>query len=317
MATTPALPPVPGHAADFDVDDLVDRKRAGGLGISVCLPARNEEATVGHIVATVRRTLMETVPLVDEVVVIDDRSTDATAEAAGWEGARVLGVDDVLPGTPRGAGKGNAMWKSLYAADGDLVCWLDADVRNFGSHFVTGLLAPLVNDPDVAFVKGYYRRPLHAEPTGGGRVTELMARPLLSVLFPELAGFIQPLGGEYAGRRDVLEAVPFVEGWGVEIGLLVDIVRRFGLGAVAQVDLGVREHRNRPLDELGAQATSILVTALRRAGLTDVDHTMLTRFTEAFEPERIAIDASERPPLITVPEYCEKFAHRTPCRATG
>jgi glucosyl-3-phosphoglycerate synthase len=139
----------------------------------------------------------------------------------------------------------------------------------------------------------------------------------LSLLFPELAGFVQPLGGEYAGRRDVLEAVPFVEGWGVEIGLLVDVVARVGLGATAQVDLGVREHRNRPLDELGAQATSILVTALRRAGLTDVDHTTLTRFTEAFEPERIAIDASERPPLLTIPEYCRKFAHRTPCRATG
>jgi glucosyl-3-phosphoglycerate synthase len=260
---------------------------------------------------------MEAVPLVDEVVVIDDRSTDATAEAAAWEGARVLGVDDVLPDTPRGAGKGNAMWKSLHAADGDLVCWLDADVRNFAPHFVSGLLGPLLTDPDVAFVKGYYRRPLHGEPTGGGRVTELVARPLLSLLFPELAGFVQPLGGEYAGRRDVLEAVPFVEGWGVEIGLLVDVVARVGLGATAQVDLGVREHRNRPLDELGAQATSILVTALRRAGLTDVDHTTLTRFTEAFEPERIAIDASERPPLLTIPEYCRKFAHRTPCRATG
>jgi glucosyl-3-phosphoglycerate synthase len=317
VATPPALPSVPGHAAELDLDGLVDRKRARGLGVSVCLPARNEEATVGHIVATVRRTLMEAVPLVDEVVVIDDRSTDATAEAAAWEGARVLGVDDVLPDTPRGAGKGNAMWKSLHAADGDLVCWLDADVRNFAPHFVSGLLGPLLTDPDVAFVKGYYRRPLHGEPTGGGRVTELVARPLLSLLFPELAGFVQPLGGEYAGRRDVLEAVPFVEGWGVEIGLLVDVVARVGLGATAQVDLGVREHRNRPLDELGAQATSILVTALRRAGLTDVDHTTLTRFTEAFEPERIAIDASERPPLLTIPEYCRKFAHRTPCRATG
>jgi glucosyl-3-phosphoglycerate synthase len=317
VATPPASPPEPGHAPVVDVDDLVARKQARGLGISVCLPARNEEATVGHIVATIRRTLMELVPLVDEVVVIDDRSTDATAEAAAWEGARVFGVDEVLPGAPRGSGKGNALWTSLYAAEGDLVCWLDADVRNFGSHFVTGLLAPLVNDPDVAFVKGYYRRPLHAEPTGGGRVTELMARPLLSVLFPELTGFIQPLGGEYAGRRDVLEAVPFVEGWGVEIGLLVDIVRQFGLGAVAQVDLGVREHRNRPLDELGAQATAILATALRRAGLTDADAATLTRFTEAFEVERIAIDTSERPPIIELPEYCEKFAHREPCRATG
>jgi len=316
VATTPVLPPEPRSAADFDPAELVGRKRDQALRVSVCLPARDEEATVGHIVATVRRTLMETVSLVDEVVVIDDRSTDATAEAAAWEGARVLAVDEILPGTGPGRGKGNAMWKSLYATEGDLVCWVDADIRNFGPHFVTGLLGPLLTEPGTAFVKGYYRRPLHGEPTGGGRVTELMARPLLSVLFPELAGFVQPLGGEYAGRRDVLEAVPFVEGWGVEIGLLVDVVARVGLDATAQVDLGVREHRNRPIDELGAPATAILLTALRRAGLANLDHATLTRFNEAFEVERLAVDASERPPIVSIPEYCEKF--RRPCgRAVG
>jgi glucosyl-3-phosphoglycerate synthase len=307
VATPPVLPPLPRHAPEYDPRDLLARKREQGLVLSVCLPARNEEATVGHIVATVRRTLMEAVPLVDEVVVIDDRSTDATAEVAAWEGARVLGVDDVLPETGPGQGKGNAMWKSLHATRGDLVCWVDADIRNFAPHFVTELLGPLVTEPGTAFVKGYYRRPLHGEPTGGGRVTELVARPLLSVLFPELAGFIQPLGGEYAGRRDVLDAVPFVEGWGVEIGLLIDIVARVGLGATAQVDLGVREHRNRPLDELGPQATAILLTALRRAGLTDRDHTTLTRFTEAFELQLVDVDAAERPPIVTIPAYCEKF----------
>jgi glucosyl-3-phosphoglycerate synthase len=316
VVTTPRLPPEPRSAAGFDPDDLVGRKRDQGIGISVCLPARDEEATVGHIVATVRRTLMEAVPLVDEVVVIDDRSTDATAEAAAWEGARVLAVDDILPETGPGHGKGNAMWKSLYATDGDIVCWVDADLRNFGPDFVTGLVGPLLTEPEIAFVKSYYRRPLHGEPTGGGRVTELVARPLVSVLFPELAGFIQPLGGEYAGRRDVLEAVPFVEGWGVELGLLVDIVARVGLGATAQVDLGVREHRNRPIDELGAPATAILLTALRRAGLADVDHTTLTRFSEAFEVERLPVDTSERPPIVSIPAYREKF--RRPCgRALG
>jgi glucosyl-3-phosphoglycerate synthase len=198
------------------------------------------------------------------------------------------------------------MWKSLHVTGGDVVCWVDADIRNFAEHFVTGLLGPLLTDPGIAFVKGYYRRPLHGEPTGGGRVTELVARPLLSVLFPELAGFIQPLGGEYAGRRNVLEQVPFVEGWGVELGLLVDIVRLVGLGATAQVDLGVREHRNRPLDELGGQATAILLTALRRAGLTDIDHTTLTRFTDAFDPSIVAVDAAERPPMVTVPAYCDR-----------
>jgi glucosyl-3-phosphoglycerate synthase len=307
VATPPALPPLPRHAPEYDAEDLLARKRARGLTLSVCLPARNEEATVGHIVATVRRTLMEAVPLVDEVVVIDDRSTDATAEVAAWEGARVLGVDDVLAETGPGHGKGNAMWKSLHATSGDLVCWVDADIRNFAPHFVTGLLGPLVTDPATAFVKGYYRRPLHGEGNGGGRVTELVARPILAVLFPELAPIVQPLAGEYAGRRDVLEAVPFVEGWGVEIGLLVDVVARVGLGATAQVDLGVREHRNRPLDELGAQATAILLTALRRAGLADRDRATLTRFTEAFEPQLVDVDAAERPPITSVAAYRSKF----------
>ena len=308
VATPPALMPVPICSEDFDVLDLLRQKQERGLTISVCLPARDEETTVGQIVATVRRTLVEAVPLVDEVVVIDDGSIDSTPEVAAWEGARVVAVDDVLSEAGPGSGKGNAMWKSLHATSGDLVCWVDADIRNFGHHFISGLLGPLITDPDIAFVKGYYRRPLHGEPTGGGRVTELVARPLLSVLFPELAGFIQPLSGEYAGRRSLLEQVPFVEGWGVEIGLLVDVVRRVGLAGTAQVDLGVREHRNRPLDELGPQATAILVTALRRAGLVSgdaalADHATLTRFTEAFEPASVPVEVRERPPIATVPAY--------------
>ena len=243
-------------------------RRPPGSRVSVCLPARDEEATVGHIVATVRRTLMEEVALVDEVLVAR-RRLDATPPRPSRPG-RAPGSwrsPDVLPETGPGSGKGNAMWKSLDAAEGDLLCWLDADIRNFGAHFVTGLLGPLLTQPDVAFVKGFYRRPLHDQPEGGGRVTELMARPLISTLFPQLARFVQPLSGEYAGRRDVLETLPFVEGWGVEFALLVDVVERFGLASTAQVDLGVREHRNRSLAELGPQATAILVTALRRAGL--------------------------------------------------
>ena len=164
-----------------------------GVRTAVIIPARNEEATVGTIVANVRRNLVDHVPLVDEVVVMDDGSTDATAEAAAWEGARVHAVDDVLPDLPRGSGKGNALWMSLHACEGDVIVWLDADVRNFGPHFVTRLLAPLLTDPAIGFVKGFYRRPLHGEATGGGRVTELMARPLISALFPHLSGFVQPL----------------------------------------------------------------------------------------------------------------------------
>jgi glucosyl-3-phosphoglycerate synthase len=297
-----------GGLQDLDVVALADAKRETGASISVCLPARNEETTVGQIVATVRRNLVEQVSLVDEVVVIDDGSTDATAEVASWEGARVLTVGEILPDVAPGSGKGNALWMSLYACEGDIVCWLDADVRNFGAHFVTRLLSPLLTDPAVGFVKGHYRRPLHGDATGGGRVTELMARPVISALFPHLSGFVQPLAGEYAGRRTLLETVPFVEGWGVEIGLLIDLVANFGTDALAQVDLDVREHRNRPLDELGPQAMAILVTGLRRAGVpVDKRLAELVRYDDDQRAERVAVEIRERPPIITVPAYRAKF----------
>jgi glucosyl-3-phosphoglycerate synthase len=283
------------------------RAKAGTV-VSVCLPARNEEATIGPIVASVRRHLMEEARLVDEVVVIDDGSTDATAAVARGEGALVLPTDEILPDLPAGSGKGNALWLSLYACEGDIVCWLDADVRNFGPHFVTRLVAPMLMDPTIGFVKGYYDRPLGGDANGGGRVTELVARPLLSALFPHLTRFVQPLAGEYAGRREMLEAVPFVEGYGVEIGLLVDLVARFGLDAVTQVDLDVREHRNRPLGELGPQAMAVLVTGLRRAGVpVDKRLAELIRFDDNREIERVAVEIRERPPMITVPAYLAKF----------
>ena len=291
------------------LDELVAAKARAGTTISVCLPARNEEATVGAIVANVRRNLVDHAPLVDEVVVMDDGSEDATAEAAAWEGARVFAVEDVLPDLPRGSGKGNALWKSLHACEGDVIVWLDADVRNFGPHFVTRLVEPLLTDPRVGFVKGFYRRPLHGEATGGGRVTELMARPLISSLFPHLAGFVQPLSGEYAGRRSLLETVPFVEGWGVEIGLLIDLVANFGIDALAQADLDVREHRNRTLEDLGPQAMAILVTGLRRAGVpVDKRLAELVRYDALDQhQERVDVEIRERPPIVQVPAYRQKF----------
>jgi len=297
---------------ELDVSALVAAKERLGVTVSVCLPARNEEPTVGHIVANVRRNLVTGAGLVDEVVVVDDHSTDATAEEAAWEGARVVAVDDILPDVAPGSGKGNVLWLSLYACEGDIVCWLDADVRNFGPHFVTRLLAPLLTDPAVGFVKGYYRRPLHGDATGGGRVTELMARPVISALFPHLASFVQPLSGEYAGRREMLETVPFVEGWGVELGLLIDLTARFGIDALAQADLDVREHRNRPIAQLGPQAMAILVTGLRRAGVpVDPRLAELVRYDDDWQAERVAVEIRERPPMLTVPAYRQKFGKET------
>ena len=289
---------------------LARAKAREGLTVSVCIPARDEEATIAEIVATIQQRLVEQVPLVDEIMVLDDGSVDGTATTAAHAGARVCTVDDVLPAMPLGSGKGNALWKALFVAEGDLICFLDADVRNFRPHFVSRLVAPLITRPEIGMAKSYYRRPLYGEPSGGGRVTELMARPLLSRLFPQLSHFVQPLSGEYAARRVVLEAVPFVQGWGVEIGLLIDVAEEFGVSSIAQVDLGVREHRNRPLDDLGLQALAILVTGLRRAGL-DADAAsataQLVRFGTALQPETVAVEVGERPPMLTVPAYRAKF----------
>lgn len=280
-------PPISSwHHGAFATDVLVEAKAAGGHHVSVCVPARDEAATIGPIVEAVREELVDGCGLVDEIVVLDDSSNDATARVATAAGATVVSVADVLVECGPGLGKGNALWKSLHAAKGDLLVYCDADIEGFGCHFVTGLLGPLLSVGDVGFVKGFYRRPTPAEPDGGGRVTELVARPLLSLLFPHLTAIVQPLAGEYAGRRALLEQVPFAEGYGVDLGLLLDVSARFGLAAVAQVDLGTRVHRNRPLHELAPAAKQVIRTALGRAGSPH---------------EGVAM--SERPPMVEVPAY--------------
>ena len=292
----------------MNLADLVAAKRAGGHLISVCLPAPNEAATVGAIVREVRSELVSA-GLVDEVVVVDDGSTDATAKTARTAGATVVAEADVLREAGPGSGKGNALWKSLHACAGDLLCWLDADLRNFRADAVAKLVEPLVFDTDIVLVKASYARSYEGAPSGGGRVTELVARPLLSLLFPKLADIVQPLGGEYAGRRDALEVLPFVEGWGVELGLLVDVVERFGRDAVAQVDLGTREHRNRPVDELSAQSLAIIATALRRSGLMQFDAPAVELLRADIDGtvEAELVEIRERPPIATIPAY--KAAH--------
>lgn len=302
-------------------DRTVLARAKGPLRVDVVLPARDEEATVGSIVERIRRELVEQVPLVDEIVVVDSGSSDATAAVASAAGARVVRQDSVLPSLGNVPGKGEALWKSLFATTADVLVFVDADLRDFDPQFVVGLLGPLLTDPGVDFVKGLYDRPLSTVdqvlPAGGGRVTELVARPLLGLHWPELAGFVQPLAGEYAARRRVLEQVPFVSGYGVEIGLLVDLLELVGLDAMAQVDLGARQHRNQDDFALGRMAAQIVHTVLlrlethNRAVLTDRPGSTLTQFRRVggtYQPYCTEVSVTERPPMTTVPEYQRRLA---------
>ena len=285
-------------AEEFSAADLAARK--GATTVSVCLPARNEEATVGAIVEVVRAELMEKLGLVDELIVMDDHSTDRTAAVAKDAGATVVACSEVLTHLGNQPGKGETLWKSLFASAGDIVVWCDSDVANFGPHFISGLLGPLLLDDAIGYCKGFYHRPVGADQRGGGRTTELVARPLIALLFPELGDIVQPLAGEYAGRRDVLERVPFVQGYGVEMGLLIDVWRLVGYNAIAQVDLGTRVHRNRPLHELSSQATEVMQVALHRADRTLVN-TAITLRRPGFGDTEITMQ--ERPPLVEVTGY--------------
>jgi glucosyl-3-phosphoglycerate synthase len=307
--------------AELDLPALLRAKRRGGHRVSVVLPARNEAATVGALVADLRERWMRRVPLVDELLVVDSDSTDATADVARAAGADVVATTEVLPAHGSRPGKGEALWKSLAATTGDLLVFLDADLIGDVAHYVPGLLGPLLADPHVLYAKGCYTRPLELEgdirPAGGGRVTELTARPLLNALWPELAGVVQPLAGEYAGRRSALERVPFVSGYGVEIGLLVDLLELGGLSSLAQVDLGVRRHTSQSDEALGRMAGEVVSAVLGRAQSRrrtrvplDPDG-LLTQFRHdgtAFEPRSSVVAVDERPPMATIAEYRSRWA---------
>lgn len=286
---------------DWTVDHLVAAK--GGRTVSVVLPALNEEGTVAEVVASIRPLLGS---LVDELVVLDSGSTDATADRARAAGASVVTREQAVPELEPVPGKGEVLWRSLAVTSGDLVAFVDSDLIDPDPAFVPKLLGPLLTVDDIHLVKAYYRRPLRqgaaVDEHGGGRVTELVARPLLAALRPELSQVLQPLGGEYAGTRELLTSVPFAPGYGVEIGLLLDTYDRLGLDSIAQVNLGVRTHRNRPLADLGVMSRQIMGTVLGRSGVHD-SGAALTQFPligDVFTAHSTEVSLADRPPMNTV-----------------
>lgn len=280
----------------FELDDLTAETviaAKAGRTVSVCIPCRDEAATIGPLVSVIRAELMTRFGVVDELIVLDDRSTDDTARVASHAGARVVSIEDMHRVHGPGHGKGNALWATLLVSHGDFVVWCDGDVTSFEPDWVLKLVTPLLDDDSVGLVKALYHRP--TKYGGGGRTTELVARPLLSRYFPNLTGLAQPLSGEFAGRRSVLESIPFVEGWGVEIAMLIDVAARYGPEAIGQVDLGSRLHRHRDLASLSVQAAEVMATALDRAGVGiagDPDEQVLQRADGSAVPLNLAVRPS-------------------------
>jgi glucosyl-3-phosphoglycerate synthase len=305
------------HASEFrELRRLVDLKERQGLTISVGLPTLNEERTIGLVIRRIRDALMDRVPLVDELLVVDSASSDRTVEIARELGAPVRQHSEILPELGTHVGKGEALWKSLHELSGDIVVWVDTDIRNIQPRFVYGLLGPLLREQRIHYVKGFYQRPITAagglQAEGGGRVTELTARPLINLFFPELSGVIQPLAGEYAGRRALLESVPFFTGYAVETGLLIDILDKVGLSGIGQVDLERRIHRNQSLPDLSRMSFVIMKAAIMKL---EERHRieLLTEMGERMkqirvEGHRFSLDVREvgdavRPPMNTIPAY--------------
>ena len=295
------------RADNFDIADLAARKADDGTTVSVVLPAFNESATIAGVIHACAELSGQ---LVDEIVVTDGGSTDDTTTVAAEAGATVYGPDQLLPDHGPMLGKGDALWRSLSVTTGDIVVFVDTDIRNPDPRFVWALLGPLLTEPTVDLVKAYYERPIEVggqlQPSGGGRVTELMARPLLNLFWPELAGIIQPLSGEYAVRRDLLTELPFFTGYGVEIGMLIDTLESRGINAMAQVDLSTRIHRNQTLDALSRMASGILHVAadrLRSSGRATIAeglptaYTQFTRDDNGTSPEQHDIKIVERRPF--------------------
>ena len=311
------------HSRFRDAKKLVRMKNEQGCTISLCFPTLNEEKTVGKEIALMRRELMERNALLDEIVVVDSGSTDNTEKVARSEGAEFYFSGDILPKSRFYRGKGENLWKSLYVLKGDIICWIDADITNIHPRFVLGLVGPLLEFTHLSYVKAFYKRPINImgelHYTGGGRVTELVVRPFFNLLFPELTGIAQPLSGEYAGRRELLERLPFFTGYGVETGHLIDISRIFGIDFIGQSDLDVRIHRNQPIESLRSMSYRILKILLQRADdmgrieiFQDISDSLqvITGVKNEYSIEKMKVWGIERPPMITIHEYREKMRER-------
>jgi glucosyl-3-phosphoglycerate synthase len=308
------------HSNFWDIRWLVEEKQRQGLSISLCLPTLNEEKTIGQEIVILKAELHDRYPLLDEIAVVDSGSTDRTCEIAASFGADVYVAAEQLTEAGSHRGKGENLWKALYLLKGDIIVYIDADIKNIHPRFVYGLVGPLIQNPEIHYVKAFYDRPIafsgELRPTGGGRVTEILIRPLFSLFYPELTAILQPLSGEYAGRRSILEQIPFPVGYGVETAMLIDIYQRLGMYALAQTDLDRRVHRNQETIALGRMAFGVLRTfmsRLQREGLVRLEQelpTVMRQFEISdgkYHQLEYEIEEIERQPIIEVETYRQKF----------
>ena len=307
------------HSQFWDLKRLVEEKEKQGLVISLCIPTLNEEHTIGKELVLFKSELMDRYPLLDEIAVIDSGSTDRTREVAAAFGTDVYLSSDILPEMGVKRGKGENLWKAIYQLRGDIIVYVDADIKNIHPRFAYGLIAPLIYRPDIKYVKAFYDRPLatsrETRPLGGGRVTEILVRPLFSLFFPELSALVQPLSGEYAVRRELLERLSFPIGYGVETSHLIDTYSGWGMQAIAQTDLDRRVHRNQPTRDLGKMSFGILRAFFARLRTTGIVPEMpeLTPMLRQFQSREdvheqvlFEIREDERQPMIEVPAYRSK-----------
>lgn len=308
------------HDQFKDLSQLIKRKEKSGLKISLCIPTLNEEKTIGKEVVLFKSELQDRYPLLDEIAVIDSGSTDHTIDVAASFGADVYNSAHILPEMGFKRGKGENLWKAIYQLQGDIIVYVDADIKNIHPRFVYGLVAPLIYQAEIKYVKAFYDRPLalsnNIRPSGGGRVTEILIRPLFSLFFPQLTAIIQPLSGEYAVRREVLERIPFPVGYGVETSHLIDVYHEYGLEAFAQTDLDKRVHRHQETRDLGKMAFGILHTFLKRlrdrgivTNLPELEPHLRQFLARENRYEQILheIYEDERPPMLEVKAYREKM----------